>query len=503
MKRLQFIIVSLFVFILSAHVWAQDGFKDIEKQVVEFKLNNGLKFIVLPRHDAPVVSFHTHVDVGSVNEDRGITGLAHIFEHLAFKGTTDIGTKNYKKEKVALDALDKAWKALRLEEQKGIRSDSAKLAVLKKDFEVKQDEASKWVENNEFGKIVEQSGGVGLNAGTSSEETVYFFSLPSNKIELWFTLESSRFFDPVFRDFYKEKNVVMEERRMRTESRPMGKLIEEFIAITYKAHPYRDPVIGYMSDLEAISKDDAIAFYKKYYVPSNMVIAVVGDVEPKEVQRLAEIYFGRLPMSPKPEPIRTIEPPQNSERRVTLHEQSQRWLLVGYKKGSVSDPDDAVYEAVSDLLSSGRTSRLYKSLVRDSKIAIQAAGFSGFPGQKYPNLFLFYALPSQDHTNEECLAAIDAEINKLKTELVGEEDLKAVKTRARANFIRSLSSNSGLASQFTYNEVIMGDWHEMFKALDKINAVTSEDVKRIANQIFVDNNRTIGTIEPINKEVKP
>ena len=497
MKRIQFVLVSLFVFILSSPTWAQDGFKDIEKQVVEFKLKNGLKFLVLPRHDAPVVSFHTHVDVGSVNDNRGITGLAHIFEHLAFKGTSDIGTKDYKKEKVALDALDKAWKTLRLEEQKGSRTDSAKLAVLKKDFEVKQDEASKWVENNEFGKVVEQSGGVGLNAGTGSEETVYFFSLPSNKIELWFTLESARFLDPVFRDFYKEKDVVMEERRMRTESSPFGKLLEEFITTAFKAHPYRDPVVGHMSDLKAISKDDAISFYKKNYVPSNMVIAIVGDVEPKEVQRLAEIYFGRLPASPKPEPIRTVEPPQNSERQVTLREQSQRWLLVGYKKGSASDPDDAVYDAVTDLLSSGRTSRLYKSLVRDKKIAIQSAGFSGFPGQKYPNLFLFYAMPSQGHTNEECLAVIDEEIKKLKTELVSDEDLKAVKTRARANLIRSLSSNSGMASQLAYNEVVMGDWHEMFKALEKINAVSAENVKRVANKIFTDNNRTIGTIEPV------
>jgi len=497
MKRIQLVLVSLFVFVLSAPVWAQDGFKDIEKQVVEVKLKNGLKFLVLPRHSAPVVSFHTYVDVGSVNEDRGITGLAHIFEHLAFKGTTDVGTKDYKKEKSALEVLDKAWKALRSEEQKNGRADSTKLAELQKDFDAKQEEASKWIENNEFGKAIEENGGVGLNASTSSEVTQYFYSLPSNKLELWFSLESGRFYNPVFRDFYKEKNVVMEERRMRSESNPMGKLLEEFIATAFKAHPYRDPVVGHMSDLKAISKDDAIAFFKKNYVPSNIVIAIVGDVEPKEIQRLAEIYFGRIPAALKPEPVRTIEPPQNSERRVTLREQSQRWLLIGYKKGSASDPDDAVYDAITDLLSSGRTSRLYKALVRDKKIAIQAAGFSGFPGQKYPNLFLFYALPSQGHTNEECLAVIDEEIKKLKTESVSDEDLNAVKTRARVNLIQSLSSNSGMATQLTYNEVLMGDWHEMFKALEKINGVKAEDVKRVANKVFTDNNRTIGTIEPV------
>lgn len=478
--------------------WSQDGFKDIEKQVVERTLTNGLKFIILPRHEAPVVSFHTYVDVGAVNEDRGITGLAHIFEHLAFKGTSDIGTKDYRKERAALAALDKAWKALRAEEQKGSRADTAKVSALTKDFEARQDEASKWVESNEFGKIVEQNGGVGLNAMTNAEATQYFYSLPSNKVELWFSLESARFLDPVFRDFYKEKNVVMEERRMAIESSPSGKLIEEFISISFKAHPYRDEVIGYMSDLKAITRDDAIAFYKKHYVPSNIVIAVVGDVDPDEIQRLAQVYFGRLAAAPKPEPLRTIEPPQIGERRVTLHEQSQRWLIVGYKKGAASHPDDPVYDVISDLMSAGRTSRMYKSLVRDKKIAIQAAGFSGFPGQKYPNLFLFYALASQGHTNEECLAAIDDEIKRLKTELVSDEDLKGVKARARANLIRSLSSNSGLAMQLTFSDVLMGDWHELFKSLEKINAVTAEDIKRVANEVFVDNNRTIGTIEPVN-----
>jgi predicted Zn-dependent peptidase len=497
MNRKQLFLVSFCILLLGTLAWAQDGFKDIEKQVIDFKLKNGLKFLVLPRHDAPVVSFHTYADVGSVNENRGITGLAHMFEHLAFKGTMDVGTKDYKKEKSWLDALDKSWKAMRVEEEKGSHADTMKLAALKKDFEIKQDSASNWVENNEFGKVVEQNGGVRLNAFTTWESTQYFFSLPSNKIELWFTLESGRFYDPVFRDFYKEKNVVMEERRMRTESNPLGKLIEEFVSTAFKAHPYRDPVIGHMSDLKAFNRDDAMAFYKKYYVPSNMVIAIVGDVELKEVQRLAEIYFGRLPAEPKPEGVRTVEPPQVGERRVTLREQSQRWLLVGYKKGAASNPDDPVYDAITDLLSSGRTSRLYKSLVRDKKIAIQSAGFSGFPGQKYPNLFLFYAMPSQGHTNEECLAAIDDEIKKLKTEPVSDEDLKAVKARSRANLIRSLSDNSGLAMQLTYNEIIMGDWREMFKALDKINAVTADDIKRVANEIFVDSNRSIGTIEPV------
>ena len=481
-------------------LFSQDGFKAVQNQVVEHTLKNGLKFLILPRHDAPVVSFHTYVNVGGVNESRGITGLAHIFEHLAFKGTSDIGTKDYKKEKPALEALDKAWTAWRAEIRKGAGADSTKLKDLHAVFEQLQESATNLVENGEFDKIIEQQGGVGLNATTGADATQYYFSLPSNKLELWFTLESSRFFDPVIRDFYKEKDVVMEERRMRTESNPIGKLVEEFLAVAYKSHPYKEPVIGHMSDLQDITRDEALAFFKRYYIPSNIVIAIVGDVDPKETIRLAELYFGRLPAGTPTPDLRTVEPAQQSERSVTLREESQRLLLLGYKKGSARDPDAAVFDAIEDVMSSGRTSRLYKTLVRDKKLAIQAAGFSGFPGQKYPNLFAFYAFPAQGKTNEECLTAINDEIEKLKKESVTDDELQAVKTRARANLIRSLADNAGMAGQLTFYQATTGGWRNLFKQLDEINAVTVADIKRVANKVFVNSNRTIGTIEPLNKE---
>ncbi len=503
-----------FILLPASSIWAQDarlpnsepqskkeqdgqGFKAVQNQVVEHTLKNGMKFIILPRHDAPVVSFHTYVNVGAVNESRGITGIAHIFEHLAFKGTSVIGTKDYKKEKVTLENLDKAWTTLREEEVKGTQADSIKLKKLKAEFEKAQGEAAKYVENNEFGQAIEEQGGVGLNATTGADATQYFFSLPSNKLELWFSLESSRFLDPVIRDFYKEKDVVMEERRMRTESSPIGRLVEEFLSVAFKAHPYKEPVVGHLSDLKGITRAEAQSFYKKHYVPSNMTVAIVGDVDPSEAARLAEAYFGRLPAASKPEPVRTIEPPQKSERRVVLHEQSQPILLVGYKKGGATHPDDATYDVISDLLSSGRTSRLYRSLVRDKKLAIAAQGFSGFPGTLYPNLFAFFAVAAQGKTNDECLAAIDEQIERLKKEPVSDEELKGVKARARANRIRSLASNAGMAGQLTFYQMQMGDWRNLFNELDKLEAVTPKDVQRVANEIFVPTNRTIGTIEPI------
>ncbi len=475
----------------------EQDFKDIEERVTEFKLNNGMKFLVLERRQAPVASFFTYADVGAVQETKGITGLAHIFEHMAFKGTTTIGTKDYAKERAALAAVDKAYSAMMAEKNKGSGADAQKLSRLESAFRDAQETAGKYVEKNEFGMAIERAGGRGLNASTAYDATRYFFSLPSNEAELWFYLESERFRDPVLREFYKERDVVMEERRMRTESQPIGRLLEEFLHAAYIAHPYGEPIVGHMSDLRNITRADAQAFFKKYYTPGNLTCVIVGDVDPKRMRALAETYFGRIPSAPKPEPIRTVEPPQNAQRRVKLELQSQRILVMGYHKPDINDPDSAVYDAIASLMSDGRSSRLYRSLVRDRKIAVQAAGFPGLPGLKYPGLFIFFSIPAQGHTNEESEQAIDAELERLKTEPVSGEELDGVKRRARANLIRGLGDNSGLAMQLANWQVLTGDWRNLFRQLDKINAVTPQDIQRVAKAVFVKNNLTVGTIEPI------
>lgn len=478
-------------------VWAQDGFKDIQSRISEFTLKNGMKFIVLERHQAPVVTCLTYADVGSVQETKGVTGLAHLFEHMAFKGTHIVGTTDYKAERIALDKVDAAFLAWREERRKGEKADPEKLKQLEAAFKATQEEAQKYVVRNEFGDAIERAGGRELNASTSWDRTNYFFSLPSNHLELWFYLESERFLNPVLREFYKEKDVVMEERRLRTESNPIGKLLEEFVAVAYKAHPYGEPVVGHMSDLQNLTRADAEAFWKKYYMPSNLIAVIVGDVEPAHVRALAESYFGRIPSGPKPEPLRTVEPPQEGERRVTLRLQAQRLVLIGYHKLDINHPDHAVYEAIGSLLSEGRSSRLYRSLVRDKKLATIAGGFQGLPGQKYPGLFLFFAFTAPGHTNEEIERAIDEEINRLKTEPVSQDELDGVKRRARANLLRQLNTNFLIAILLSEYQGLTGDWRNLFQQIDRINAVTPEDIKRVANATFRPDNRTVGLIEPV------
>jgi len=475
---------------------AQQEFREIESRVTEFTLKNGMKFLVLERKKAPVASFVTYADVGSAQEVKGITGLAHLLEHMAFKGTDKIGTKDYARERVALEKVEQAYAALREEKRKGAKADPEKLKKLEEAFRQAQEEAGKYVASNEFGEAVERAGGRQLNATTAADRTIYFFSLPSNHMELWFWLESERFLNPVFREFYKERDVVMEERRLM-ESQPVGKLLEEFLAAAYKAHPYGEPVIGHMSDLENLTTADAVAFFRKYYIPSNLVAAVVGDVDPKRVRELAERYFGRIPGGPKPEPLRTVEPPQEAERRVTMWLRAQRMVLMGYHKPDINHPDDAVYDAISSLLSEGRSSRLYRGLVRDRKVATQVAGFPGLPGQKYPGLFIFFAMTAPGRTNQEVEKAIEEELERLIKEPVSKEELDGVKRRARASLLRQLDDNLGLAIQLSSMQALTGDWRNLFRQLDKINAVTPEDIQRVAKATFTRTNKTVAVIEPL------
>src|SRR3954468_6410528 len=356
---------------------AQESFQQVQSRITEFTLANGLRFIILERHQAPVASFYTYVDAGSAQEKTGLTGLAHMFEHMAFKGTTTIGTKNFNEEKNSLERVDATFKALQKERDKGRKADPEAIKKLEGEFKAAQDTAGQFVVSNEFGSAIEQAGGRGLNASTASDRTDYYFSLPSNSAELWFFLESERFRDPVFREFYKERDVVMEERRMRTDSNPIGKAVEEFLGVAYKAHPYGQPTIGHMSDLQNLTRKDAIDFFKTYYQPSNMIVSIVGDVDPKEMKRLAETYFGRISSAPKPEPVRTIEPPQEFERRVAMRLNAQRLFILGYHKPGTDDPDHAVLIALGSPLCGVRSSRLNTAMVQQKKLAVQAFGGPG------------------------------------------------------------------------------------------------------------------------------
>ncbi|UCF78102.1 MAG: insulinase family protein [Candidatus Eiseniibacteriota bacterium] len=490
-SNLAFLLAVLALFVLASPVLG-GTFEDLENEVVEKVLPNGLKVILLPRPVAPVVSMATYANVGSSDEHTGITGLAHIFEHMAFKGTESIGTKDYKKEEEAIRKVDQAFLALKAERNKRHLASPEKLEKLEQAFKQAQDEAAEYVVSNQLGEVLEKQGAAGLNAYTSFDQTVYHYSLPSNKLELWAAVEADRFTNPVLREFYKETSVIREERRMGIESSPNGKLFEEALAAAYKAHPYHVLVIGHMSDLESITREEARAWFRKYYCGSNLTACVVGDVNPKTAMSLLEKHLARIPSGERPVPVETVEPAQLGLKRINVEDPAQPFLAMAYHKPDANDPDNATYEVITTLMGQGRTSRLYKRLVKEDKLALAAGCMS--LGEKYPGLFIYFALPNKDKTTAENEAVILEEIERLKTEPVSEDELNGVKTRKKAEFINSLDSNMGLAINLANFENLTGSWRNMFRQLEQIESVAAEDIQRVAKKCFVKKNCTIAEI---------
>jgi predicted Zn-dependent peptidase len=470
-------------------------FEAVKNQVKEHTLKNGMKFIVLERHDAPVVSFHVYADVGSANESYGITGISHLLEHMAFKGSKVVGTTDYEAEIRVLEELDALYDEIKKEKAKA-KPDAEKIKEMEEQFETLRLKAKEYVINNDYFDTMMREGDQGVNAYTNYDATQYINSLPSNKLEFWMAMTSDRFLNPVFREFFKERDVVMEERRLGLETRPMGRLIEDFVATAFKAHPYHHEVIGHMSDLQNITRQDVEEYFRKYYGPSNLTVGIVGDIIPEEVFKMAELYFGRIPSEPKPEPIRTEEPEQWGERRVTVAAKSQPLIIGGYHRPSARHQDDAALEALADIIGQGRSSRLYQVLVKEKKVAIQVGCFNGFPGNKFPNLVAFYAVPARDHTSAECLELIDAEIAKIKEESVTPEELTKFKRNAEKNILNQMKLNRRMARLLTYADVVLGDWKLTFDQVKDIRAITEEDVKRVAKTYLIKKHRTIGEIVP-------
>lgn len=474
---------------------------EFQKRVTEFTLPNGLHFIVLERHEAPVVSFHTYVNAGSVDDPKGRTGLAHMFEHMAFKGTETIGSTNWPAEKKALDDIERVYDQYDAERNKLRKADPAKLKTLEAQLHEAIEKADTFVEPNLYPRIIEENGGVGMNASTGEDSTDYFYNFPANRVELWFYLESARFLHPVYREFYKERDVVREERRMRVESDPQGKLVEQMLATAIEAHPYRNMPGGWASDIENLRVKDAEKFFGEYYVPANITIGIVGDVDPTKIKSLAEEYFGRLAKKPLPDPVLTVEPVQEGEKSAEVESPAQPMEFIAYHRPDQYDKDDPVLDVIADLLSGGRTSIMYRDLVRDKKLALQAGAEAGFPGGKYPTLFFFYLIPSLGHTVEENEAELQVIINNLQQEKVDDAALARVKTRTRTSLIRQLDDNAGLAQSLANYYANYGDWKKLFTQIDEIDKVTADDVLRVAKQYFTANNRTVAlTVQPKGAE---
>jgi len=465
----------------------------LEERVREHTMKNGMKLLLVERHSSPTIAAWIRFRVGSVDERSDERGLAHLLEHMLFKGTKTLGTKDYAAEKPILDKIEATALQLMNEKAKRENGDQTRIATLKKELDQLEAEAARYVVKEEFAEVYARNGGSNYNAFTSKDGTTYLINLPANKLELWAAIESDRMQNAVLREFYSERDVVMEERRRSYDTEPEGQLWENFIAAAYHAHPYGQPIIGWMSDIENLSRTKAEAFLHKYYAPNNAIIAIVGDMDTDKTIALVERYFGTIPPGIPVAPVAVTEPAQDGERRIEILADAEPNLIIGFHKPTLPAPDDYVFDVIDMLLADGRTSRLYKKLIVERQMATDVGSFSA-PGSRYPNLFLISATPRAPHTAAEVETAIYAEIEKLQREPVEMKDLQQILNKLEYEEVRQMGSNGGLARNLTEYEAVAGTWRYLIEHRQKVAKVTPEDVMRVARKYLVRENRTVGFI---------
>jgi len=468
---------------------------DLEKNVVKAKLKNGLTVLMLERHLSPTVSLYIRHRVGAADEADGESGAAHLLEHMMFKGTTTIGAKNYTLEKKILDAIEKTGTTLDKEKLKGQLADPKIIQELSAKLKKLHDQQKKYFIPSELDRLYTQNGGLDMNASTGQDVTTYQVSLPANKIELWARIEADRLINPVFREFYTERDVVMEERRQRVEADPDGKLYEQFLSAAYKIHPYGRPVLGWTQDIMNLSPDAVKKIFAQYRAPESIVIAVVGDINPQETLKLIEKYFGRIPANSKKKNVIPAEPPQTEERKVEVLFDANPMMIIGYHKPTAPAYDDYVFDVLETILTTGRTSRLYNLLVTEMGIAESVSASNGTPATRYPNLFTIFAKPRFPHTNTELEDVILREIEKIKTQAISDSELAKAKNQMKMDYITNLDSNSKIASVLSYYEVLLGDYRYFSNYLNIIDKVSAADIQRAAKLYLNKENRTIAVLD--------
>lgn len=461
--------------------------------VVRHVLPNGMTFLLLRREGAPTVSFVTQFRAGGVDEWTGISGMAHLFEHMLFKGTPTLGTRDYAAEQLMFPRIDAVADSLTQEFRKGTAADSAALRRLRERLRSLEDSARAFTVSNELDRVLTRNGAVNLNASTFNDGTNYYFALPANRAELWFVLESDRIRNPVLREFYSERDVVMEERRLRVETQPFGLLREEFLQAAFRAHPYGRPVVGLASEIQTVSRGAAIEYYRRFYGPNNSVVAIVGDIDVEQMRRWADHYFGSIPSGEPHRPVVTQEPPQRGERRIEVEYDANPLLMIGWHVPEAMNRDSRALSMLASILTGGRTSRLVSRLVVRDRAAQQvAAGLQ--PGTRYPRLFTFTAVPIAPNTTAQLETAIYEEIERIATEPPSEYEMSRVRNNIEANSVRRLDGAFGLALQIASSEALYNDWRTSFRFDREVLNVTPADVQRVAREYLTRNNRTVATL---------
>ncbi len=494
--------IQLLFWILLLALILPSGIGAQQVDVLEHELGNGLQILMVQRPGDPSISAGWVAHAGSVHERPGITGMAHLFEHMMFKGTRTIGTMDYNRDRTIIARKDSIRALMREEEAKlremrrrGLVDDipdpdiwSPRYFELSESFQALVREQREIIIKDELDRIYSNAGGTGLNAFTNTDMTFYMVTVPSNKIELFFWIESDRLLNPVFREFYSERDVVREERRLRIESTPTGKYDETFESLFYTAHPYGWPVIGWPSDVENITREQANEFYDIYYGADNLTFIFVGDLDPEEIIRLSEAYLSRLPSSPYPVPeVITEEIEQVAEKRMIAFAETNPTVRVRYHTAPFNHPDSFALEVLSGILS-GRTGRLHRDLVLERELATQASAFQA--SRRFGGYFEFSVVTKENVRPEEVEKEIYAHIDRLRSEPVTDIELQRVKNQSIANAYRRLSSNFFLMLQLGFYEVL-DSWRYINTQPSRIQDISVEDIAAVVERYFADEKRNV------------
>ena len=459
---------------------------EMAQKVKTYTLSNGIKVIFYRRGEAPIFAGAVVVRVGGSDETIGQTGISHLFEHMAFKGTRTIGTKDYAAEKRLLERLENLADA----------SESAQKFTpeqQKEWDEIHEKLRQLWI-SDDFTARYEKQGAVGQNATTDKEFTKYFVNMPRSAFEFWCKLESDRLISPVMRQFYQERDVVLEERRMRYEDDPGGKLYELLLGTAYQRHPYRSPVIGYERDLRRITARQLEAFRKQYYIPQNIVISLVGRVDPETDIKVVEEYFGGVATGSDIKRDIPEEGSQEGQRRVELSTQASPEVVIAYRKPNYPNPDDPPISVMAEILAGGRTSPMYVELVKRKQLVASVSQEEG-PGVVYPNLLMFGMSVKSPHSTSAVVDAFDSVLHRFIKSGATAEQLDIAKRAIGMEYLGHLSSNQSLALDFATSQLAYGTWKASIEWYDLMMKVTVDDIKRVAEKYLVADQRTIATIE--------
>jgi predicted Zn-dependent peptidase len=495
--KLSAIITALVPLFLAA---GARGALDINVPVHYDTLDNGLKVIIVPDTNVAVVSARLYYFVGSMYEGPGTSGLSHMYEHMLFKGTKQLGTRNYAAEKPIMDAIDSLDRQIRALREQGVAESDERIRDKRQEIFALLEKQRQYIKKDEIWELYLNNGGTNLNAWTADDMTAYIVTLPMNKLELFFSIESDRMQNPVLREFYSERDVVTEERRMRYDNVPVNRYYERLLSLFYVAHPYRIPTIGWMSDIRAYTRKKLKEHVERYYTPDNALLVLVGNVKPDTAMGEIRDYFGPIPraQSPKQEVV-TREPTPIGETRFSVCDEAQPRVDILFHTPGYPHEDLYRLDVVESVLS-GRSGRLYERLVKEEQLATSASASNAY--RLHDGYFSMSATLKADADPREVERIMLEELHGLIDRPPSEGEMLRIKNSIRMSFVSQLESLEGLSDQLAWFERL-GSWRDLLEYPDKIDEIEPDDIPGVVQRYLDPSLKTVGILRQCERPENP